>query len=82
MIMMIAGTYAFINNFKPIYNILPIANSKNIRTIIWGCSLFACIGTVIIKIIERLGIILNKILYNIRYAFIFLQLNTVSTISD
>lgn len=71
MIMMIAGTYAFINNFKPIYNILPIANSKNITYIIWGCSLFACIGTVIIKIIERLRIILNKILYNIRYALFF-----------
>ena len=36
MMEMIAGTYAFVHNFKPLYHILPFANANNIVYIIWG----------------------------------------------
>lgn len=43
MIEMIAGTYAFIYNFKPLYHILPFANANNIVYIIWGGCGIACL---------------------------------------
>ena len=71
MIAMIAGTYAFINNFTPIYSILPIANAQNIMYIIWGCCVIACIISMLLYIWKLLRNVLLQLLRKCRWIFFY-----------
>lgn len=57
MIACIAGTYSFVYNLIPIYQLLPVANAKNVMYIIWGsCFLAILVNFLLLRYFSRFNL--------------------------